>query len=143
MKKLFQYALLATILISGLSFGQAQIPADSSQVIADRIVKSEIPVLVDFWAAWCGPCKMLNPIIAQLAKQYKGKVDFVKVNVDIHKSIARYFGVSSIPAVFLIKDKTVVRALPGLQPKTVYQSAIEEVLKIPVPITKETDNNPT
>ena len=113
---------------------------DSSQQIADMIVNSKIPVLVDFWAAWCGPCKMLNPIIKQLEKDYDKKVLFLKVNVDIHRSIAAYFNITSIPAVFIIKDKTVVKMLPGLQPREVYVNALNEILAskpiLEKPITK-------
>lgn len=101
---------------------------DSSQLIADKIVNSKTPVLVDFWAPWCGPCKMLNPIIKELEKEYDQKVVFIKVNVDIHKAIAAYFGITAIPAVFIIKDKAVVKMLPGLQNKDSYKEALDEVL---------------
>jgi len=103
---------------------------DSSQAIADRIVKSKIPVMIDFWAAWCGPCKMLNPIMAELEKEYKGKVEFMKINVDVHRAISAYFRVNSIPSVFIVHDKNVVKHLPGLQPKEMYKSAIAEVLAL-------------
>jgi thioredoxin 1 len=126
---------LYTFVFIGLSFcrnivGQPFVPPeDSSQAIADRIVQSEIPVLVDFWAAWCGPCRILNPIIAELEETYKDKVLFIKVNVDIHRALSSYFGVSSIPAVFIIHKKSVVQALPGVQPKENYIKALDTVLK--------------
>ena len=104
-------------------------PIDSSQIIADRIVQSKTPVLIDFWAIWCGPCKLLNPIISELEKENKGKVLFVKVNVDVHKEISSYFGVQVIPAVFFVYNKNVVKKIPGLQPKGVYSSAIKEILE--------------
>lgn len=104
---------------------------DSSNHIADRIVKSEVPVLVDFWATWCGPCRMLNPVINDLEKEYHGKVLFVKVNVDVHKALANYFGVSSIPAVFVIDKKTVLKSLPGLQAKETYRKALNDALSKP------------
>jgi thioredoxin 1 len=106
-------------------------PVDSSQQIADMIVNSKIPVLVDFWAPWCGPCRLLNPIIKQLEKDYDKKVFFVKVNIDVHRSIANYFSVNSIPAVFIINDKTVLKMLPGLQPREAYVNALNEVLIAP------------
>lgn len=131
---------IALLMISGLKFvSQAQpdaqagnpVVVDSSLQIADLIVKSKVPVLVDFWAAWCGPCRMLNPIIKELEKEFKGKVLFVKVNVDIHKSLSSYFGINGIPAVFIVKDKVVVKSLPGLQPKAAYTAALNEVLSVP------------
>ncbi|MBD3347550.1 MAG: thioredoxin [Chitinivibrionales bacterium] len=104
-------------------------PTDSSQQIADRIVNSKVPVLIDFWAPWCMPCKMLNPIIKKLEKKYTGKIEVIKVNTDIHRGLAAYFGISGIPAVFLVKDKAVVKALPGLQPEEKYDQAIQELLQ--------------
>jgi thioredoxin 1 len=103
-------------------------PIYSSQHIAEMIVNSKIPVLVDFWASWCGPCKLLNPVIKQLEKDYDKKVMFVKVNVDLHRAIASYFNVSAIPAVFIIKDKSVVKMFAGLQPRDAYVNALNDVL---------------
>jgi len=101
---------------------------DSSQQIADLIVKSKIPVFVDFWAVWCGPCKLLNPIVEELEKEFNGKVLFLKVNVDIHKGISNYFQVNAIPAVFILKDKTVVKMFPGLQRKETYAAALNSLI---------------
>lgn len=108
--------------------GSAAQIVDSSQQIADIIVKSKIPVFVDFWAVWCGPCKLLNPIVEELEKDFKGKVLFLKVNVDIHRSIANYFQVNAIPAVFIINDKTVVKMIPGLQRKESYAAALNDII---------------
>ncbi len=108
--------------------GSAAQIVDSSQQIADIIVKSRLPVFIDFWAVWCGPCKLLNPIVEELEKEFKGRVLFLKVNVDIHKAIAGYFQVNAIPAIFIVNDKTVVKVIPGLQPKSVYTAALNEIL---------------
>ena len=128
--------LLAIVAVFNFSelFGQPLAPkADSSQAIADRIVKSEIPVLVDFWASWCMPCRMLNPIIEELEKEYKNRVLFIKVNVDVHRALSAYFKVTSIPAVFIIHKKSVVQAFPGVQPKERYIAALDTMLKTPSP----------
>jgi thioredoxin 1 len=109
--------------------GSAAQIIDSSQQIAEIIVKSKIPVFVDFWAVWCGPCKLLNPIVAELEKEYRGKVLFLKINVDIHKSISNYFQVNAIPAVFILKDKTVLKMFPGLQMKETYTAALNDVIE--------------
>lgn len=133
--KLSNRRLWIVLLLLGVGSISQAAPAsvnitDSSQIIADKIVQSKIPVLIDFWAVWCGPCKILNPIISDLEKEYKGKVLFVKVNVDVHKSIAEYFQVQAIPSVFFVNNKNVVHYLQGLQPKEAYVAAIKEVLQL-------------
>ncbi|HUI90869.1 MAG TPA: thioredoxin [Chitinivibrionales bacterium] len=107
-----------------------KMPLDSSDILADMIVKSKVPVLVDFWAPWCMPCRMLTPTIEELKKKYAGKIKVMKINVDVQVRIAAYFRVSSIPAVFFIKEKSVVLYIPGLRPKEDYETAIAEVLAL-------------
>jgi thioredoxin 1 len=106
-------------------------PVDSSQQIADRIVSSKVPVLVDFWAPWCGPCRMLNPILKTLEKAYRGRVEFLKVNVDVNQRISAFFQIQGIPAVFIIKDKAVKKAFIGYRPEADYRKALDEVLAMP------------
>lgn len=113
----------------GTQMPSLEAPFDSSQIIADRITASKIPVLIDFWAPWCGPCRMLGPVIEELKKKYAGKVSFEKINVDVERQISAYFRISSIPAVFIVNDKTVINYLQGFQPKAVYDEALQAVLK--------------
>ena len=91
----------------------------------NEVLKSEGLVLVDFWAPWCGPCRMLGPILEELEKEMGEKVKVCKVNVDEEGGLAQQYGIMSIPAVFLFKGGEVVETMIGLQPK----ESFEEVLK--------------
>ncbi len=91
----------------------------------EEVLKSDKPVLVDFYADWCGPCKMMGPIVEQLAEEYDGKAKVGKVNVDQQQALAAQFGVMSIPAFFIFKDGKVVEQMGGSMPK----AALEEKLK--------------
>ena len=83
----------------------------------EEVLKSELPVLVDFWAAWCGPCRMLAPAVAQIAAECEGKVKVGKVNVDEEPELAQRFGIMSIPTVLVIKDGKKTEQSIGLVPK--------------------------
>ena len=84
----------------------------------NEVMKSNIPVLIDFWAPWCGPCRMMGPIIEQLAEEYEGKAKVGKVNVDEEGELSQAFGVMSIPTIVLVKDGKVVKQAVGARPKT-------------------------
>ncbi len=94
----------------------------------NEIVKSDKPVLVDFWASWCGPCRMVSPIIDQLAEEYEGKITVGKVNVDDEGTLAAEFAIVSIPTVIIFKDGKEVKKLVGAKSADDYADAIDEVL---------------
>ena len=82
-----------------------------------EVLQADVPVLVDFWATWCGPCTMLAPTVAGIAEEYAGKVKVCKVNVDEEPELAVKYGISSIPALMLFQGGQLVKSLVGLRPK--------------------------
>jgi thioredoxin 1 len=93
-----------------------------------EVLNSDVPVLVDFWAPWCGPCRMLAPTIDELAREYEGKVKVVKVNTDELPMVAMQYGIRGIPTVMLFVNGDVADVKVGLQPKAVFENMIERVL---------------
>ena len=91
---------------------------------AKTVLQSEVPVIVDFWAPWCGPCQMLAPIIEEIAKEYENKVLVGKLNVDDYPNISEQYNVQGIPTVIIFKDGKIVEQFVGVQPKEVYQKAL-------------------
>ncbi len=86
------------------------------------------PVLVDFWASWCGPCRMIAPVLDELAEEYDGRAKICKVNVDEEPGLAQRYKIMSIPAVFLFRSGEIVEKLIGARPKQAFADAIEENL---------------
>ncbi len=83
----------------------------------DEVIKSDIPVLIDFWATWCGPCRMIAPIVEELANEYNGKAKICKLDVDNNQQTAMKFGIRSIPTILIFKGGEVVDTIIGAVPK--------------------------
>lgn len=100
----------------------------TDQNFKQHVLESKQPVVVDFWAPWCGPCRMVSPIIEELAKEFAGKVVVGKMNVDENQQTAGSFNILSIPTVMLFKNGKPVKSMIGAQGKDSYKRAINEAL---------------
>jgi len=100
----------------------------TEQDFDEKVLSSDQPVLVDFWAEWCGPCHMIAPAIEEVAAEYKGKVMVGKLNVDQHPGIAARYGIRSIPSILLFKDGQVSDQLVGAVPKAQIKEMLDRTL---------------
>jgi thioredoxin 1 len=106
----------------------ADIQEVSDSSFDSEVLKSPLPVLVDFWAPWCAPCKAIAPVMADLAKEYAGRLKVVKINVDDHPQTPSRYGVRGIPNLILFKDGQVRDQIVGAVPKTQLVKAISQVV---------------
>ena len=92
-----------------------------------EVIKSGTPVLVDFWAEWCGPCKMIAPVLSELAGEYDGKVKIGKVNIDEHQNLATEYGIRAIPTLLLFKAGQVAEQIVGMRSKRDLKTSLDRV----------------
>ncbi|MBD2138614.1 thioredoxin [Anabaena sp. FACHB-1237] len=98
-----------------------------------EVLSSEVPVLVDFWAPWCGPCRMVAPVVEEIAVQYVGQLKVVKVNTDENPQIASQYGIRSIPTLMIFKDGEKVDMVVGAVPKSTLSNTLEKYVSPPNP----------
>lgn len=101
----------------------------NQQNFENEVLKANVPVLVDFWAAWCGPCRMVSPVIDQIAEEYEGKIKIAKVNVDENPELAGKYDIMSIPSVFLFHNGKKVDGVIGARPKQTFEAMIKKHLQ--------------
>jgi len=94
----------------------------------DEVLNADQPVLVDFWAEWCGPCKMLGPVIDELAGEYEGKAKIGKIDIDNNRDAAVQYGIQSIPSIIIFKNGEVVNKFVGISPKDDLSGAIDAAM---------------
>jgi thioredoxin 1 len=102
----------------------------TDEAFEDTIIKSNLPVIVDFWAPWCGPCKMIAPILEKIASEYAGKVLVAKVNTDKHSNWANQYGVQGIPTMLFISNGKIVHQQVGALPEPLLRNMLDQFLSV-------------
>lgn len=100
----------------------------TDQNFEGEVLQSRIPVVVDFWAAWCAPCRIVSPVVDEIAREFEGKVKVGKLNVDENPKSAGKFGVMSIPTIIIFKGGQAVKTLVGVQGREIYRKEINELI---------------
>ena len=116
----------------------------TDETFESKVLKNKLPVLVDFWAPWCGPCRMVAPVVDEIGKQYQGQIKVYKVNTDDNPNIASKYGIRSIPTLMIFKQGERVDMVVGAVPKTTLANTIEKYLdtKTGSHESENSDNSP-
>lgn len=108
----------------------SEVPAVTDATFKDEVLDSAAPVLVDFWAPWCGPCRMVAPVVEEIAQQFEKKVKVVKLNTDENPNIASQYGIRSIPTLMIFKGGQKVDMVVGAVPKTTLANTLNKHLEV-------------
>lgn len=123
---------IAAVMILFLGFGcnrESAHNAASEEEFAHKVLEAQQPVLVDFYADWCGPCRRLSPVLERIAQDYIGKATLVKINVDHSPKLATRYQIQSVPTVILFVDGRAKRRWSGIQPEKTYRAALNEAIR--------------
>jgi thioredoxin 1 len=105
----------------------SSLPRVTDETFEAEVLKADLPVLVDFGAEWCGPCRSLEPIVEELAAEYEGKVKFVQVNIDESRQTPTSFGIMAVPTLILFKNGEVIDKITGFKPKAILEQHLEKL----------------
>jgi len=115
--------------------------AVTDETFQAEVLDHDLPVLVDFWAEWCGPCRMVGPILDKMAEEFAGQIRVAKVDVDANPQLSQSFKVMSIPTLMMVKDSTIVFSQPGALPENAVRDLIKQLIALEVPVQEEEPAN--